>query len=92
MTLDPGAGLGRHSLLVLGVNAGPGQAEAARHLGVAVLGRQVQGLHPLAVGQVHVAPEGTQGLSQPQLPRPGAHVHRGLALPVHDVKVGPGVE
>ena len=44
MYLDPGAGLGGHTLAVRGVNARPGQAEAARHLRVAVLGRQVERL------------------------------------------------
>ena len=42
--LDPGAGLGGHPLAVLGVYARPGQAQAARHLGVAVLGREVERL------------------------------------------------
>ena len=42
--LDPGARLGGHPLAVLGVYARPGQAETARHLGVAVLGREVERL------------------------------------------------
>ena len=42
--LDPGARLGGHPLAVLGVYARPGQAQAARNLGVAVLGREVERL------------------------------------------------
>ena len=81
-----------NALLVLVVNAGPRQTEAPCHLGVSVLGRQVQGLHPLAVGQVHVTAEGTEGLCQAEQAFPGTDVDGGLPLPIGQVKVRPGVQ
>ena len=92
MYLDPGAGLGGHTLAVRGVYARPGQAEAARHLGVAVLGRQVERVLALSVGDVHVAPEGTKCLSQTQLAVPGADVDGGLPLAVQEVEVRSGMK
>ena len=52
----------------------------------------MEGLHALAVCQVHVAPEGAQGLRQAELAVPGTHVHWALPLAVHEVKIGTGVE
>ena len=90
--LHPGAHLRGDALLVLVVDAGPGETEAPGHLGVAVLGRQVQRLHPLAVGQVHVTTEGTEGLCQAEQALPGTDVDGCLPLPVGQVKVRPGVQ
>ena len=90
--LDPGARLGGHTLAVRGVNARPGQTEAARHLRVAVLGRQVERVLALRVGDVHVAAEGAERLSQTELAVPGADVNGSLALAVQQVEVSPGVK
>ena len=90
--LDPGAVLGRDSLPVCRVNAGPGQTETPSNLRVAVFGRQVERVLTLRVGDVHVAPEGAERLSQSELSVPGADVYGRLPLAVQQVEVCPGME
>ena len=92
VSLHPGAHLGHHALPVLGVYPRPGEAEAPGHLRVAKLGRQVERLHALLVGQVDVAAEGAEGLGEAEHALPGADVYGRLPLRVLYVKVGPGVE
>ena len=92
VALDPGADLWRDSLPVGRVNAGPGQTETPGHLRVAVFGRQVERVLTLRVGDVHVAAEGAERLSQAELAVPGADVNGGLPLAVQQVEVRPGVK
>ena len=92
MTLDHGAGLRQHSFIVLGVNVGPGQTQTSCHLSVAMFGRQVEGLHSLAIGKVNIASKSTQCLGQSQLTIPGTDVDRSLPLAIDNVKVSSGVE
>ena len=90
--LDPGADLGRDSLPVGRVNAGPGQTQAPSDLRVAVFGRQVERVLTLRVGDVHIAAEGAERLSQPELSVPGADVNGGLPLAVQEVEVRSGMK
>ena len=92
VSLHPGAHLGRDALPVGRVNAGSGQTETPSNLRVAVLGRQVERVLTLRVGDVHVAPEGAERLSQAELAVPGTDVDGGLPLAVQQVEVRPGVK
>ena len=92
VALHPGADLGRDSLPVCRVNAGPGQTETPSNLRVAVFGRQVERVLTLRVGDVHVAAEGAERLSQTELAVPGTDVDGGLPLAVQQVEVRPGVK
>ena len=57
-----------------------------------MLGRQVERVLTLRVGDVHVAPEGAERLSQAELAVPGTDVDGGLPLAVQQVEVRPGVK
>ena len=57
-----------------------------------MFGRQVKGVLALRVGDVHVAPEGAERLSQAELAVPGTDVDGGLPLAVQQVEVRPGMK
>ena len=57
-----------------------------------MFGRQVERVLTLRVGDVHVAAEGAERLSQAELAVPGTDVYGGLPLAVQQVEVRPGMK